>query len=186
MLTSVCSTSNCVAFFNKVYFIEGQKPYWPQSRKKITNNHKMQSKKSWFFRRNIKLEWWYIPLFHKPTEEATSNQINLFLPNLTMPCKLSRKFPRLIEKRLSGLSSIKRILENLKDYHEQRRITQKENKEINPKYRKGSILWFIPSYRKSVKTNILKLVFKKLFLHYQNQIFMYSQHQIKNYYTQQN
>ena len=121
MLTSVCSTSNCVAFFNKVYFIEGQKPYWPQSRKKITNNHKMQSKKSWFFRRNIKLEWWYIPLFHKPTEEATSNRINLFLPNLTMPCKLSRKFPRLIEKRLSGLSSIKRILENLKDYHEQRR-----------------------------------------------------------------
>lgn len=124
--------------------------------------------------------------FHKPTEEATSDRINLFLSNLTMPCKLPRKFPRLIEKRLSGLSSIKRILENLKDYHEQRRITQKENKEINPKYRKGSILWFIPSYRKSVKTNILKLVFKKLFLHYQNQIFMYSQHQIKNYYTQQN
>ena len=99
--------------------------------------------------------------FHKTNEET--NYIHVESDH---PPQIIKKIPRSIRKRLSRLSSTKEIFENSKDYYEQR-LRQcgyneklnytEENNKINKKSRKRNILWFNPTYSKSVKTNIGKL-----------------------------
>ena len=108
--------------------------------------------------------------FHKPNEETTSIHIKS-----DHPPQIIKKIPRSTEKRLSRLPATKEIFENSKDYYEQRlrqcgyneklNYTEEKN-EINQKSRKRNILWFNPSYSKSVKTNIGKLFLRLINKHF--------------------
>ena len=76
-------------------------------------------------------------------------------PNLR---KIIKKIPRSVEKRLFELSSINKIFENSKEYHEQglqQKVKLYRRKQRNKfKCRKSNICWFKLPYIKSVKTSV--------------------------------
>ena len=87
----------------------------------------------------------YLP-FHKPNVETTNIDVKSDHSR-----QIIKKNSKINLKRLSRISSTKEIFENSKDYYDQR-LRQcgyneklnytKQNNIINPKSRKGSILWF--------------------------------------------
>ena len=69
--------------------------------------------------------------FHKTNEEITYIHVES-----DHPPQIMKKIPRLIEKKLSRLSSTKEIFENSKDYYEQRLRQFRYNEELNYTKRK--------------------------------------------------
>ena len=100
--------------------------------------------------------------YKKPNEET--NYIHV---NSDHPPSILKQLPKSIEKRLSSLSSSKEIFEETAPYYEQHLSNCGYKEKLNyrdptpqnfitKRKRQRNILWFNPSYSKTVKTKIGK------------------------------
>ena len=114
-------------------------------------------------------------MVHTTLTENPTKKTTIFTSIQTTLHQSLKKFPLSIEKRLSILSSSKRIFQESAVYYEKcikssgykpklQHQQLKENNQ-NKKKRKRNIIWFNPPHSKSVKTNIGRIFIKLISEH---------------------